>query len=321
MISAIISNFNGLKFLPRLIDTLGQQRQVDIEIIVVDRESSDGSLEYLRGYPQIRVVSESASTGLVSGYAAGAAVAQGEYFFFCNEDMWFDADCLHLLQEQICLERRVGASDPWQWTYDAKTLIHAGTRFYRRTWDPNSPYPRRGYDFTAPLAAGEEVPFPCAGAFLIHRRVYQEIGGWDTSFFLDHEDLDLFLRAWQKDWNCVTVPDAKVYHAVNASNNKTMADGLQVFPRRYVANRSNLAVVGLKYYSGLLLLLPLLSLAASLLSDILKMRWKRMPLDWQAVLLTIKRLSAVREFRRSNRSWAKAKPATQFFLREEMTRP
>jgi GT2 family glycosyltransferase len=320
MISAIISNFNGLKFLSRLIETLRQQQQVTTEIIVVDRQSSDGSLDYLRGFPEIRVVTEPASTGLVSGYAAGAAVAQGEYFFFCNEDMWFDPLCLHLLRGQICLERRIGASDPWQWTYDGQTLIHAGTRFYRRNWDPNCPYPRRGYDFTAALSAGEKVPFPCAGAFLIHRRVYEEIGGWDTSFFLDHEDLDLFLRAWQRGWSCVTVPQAKVYHAVNASNAKTMADGRQVFPRRYIANRSNLAVIGLKYYSGMPLLLPFGSLAASLLSDIVKLRWRKMSLDLQALVLTMKRMGAVCRFRQSNRKWAKAKPGLQFFLEEEVTR-
>jgi hypothetical protein len=58
------------------------------------------------------------------------------------------------------------------------------------------------------------VPFACGGAFLIHRDVYAEIGGWDTSFFLDFEDVDLFVRAWQREWHCVTVPEAKVYHAV-----------------------------------------------------------------------------------------------------------
>lgn len=320
-ISVIISNFNGLRFLPRLLETLRQQEQVETEIIVVDRDSTDGSLEYLRGISDIRIVSEPAATGLVAGYHAGAAVARNELLFFCNEDMWFDPRCLYLLEHQISLERRIGAADPWQWTYDGQHWIHGGTRFRRRRWEANSPYPRRGFDFTVPLAAGERVPFACAGALLIHRDVYEQIGGWDTTFFLDHEDIDLFVRAWQRGWECVTVPEAKVYHAVNASNTKTLNDGRRVWPRRYIANRSNLAVIGLKYYSGTSLLWAWVSLLVPVVGDLARFRWSKLSLDLQSITLTAKRMHAVRRFRQANRQWAQQRPGYQFFLQEDLTRP
>ena len=319
-ISVIVSNFNGLKYLPRLVETLRQQQNVTMEIIIVDRESADGSVPYLTALPDIRVVSEPAATGLVSGYAAGAAVARYDHLFFCNEDMWFDPMCLSLLEQHIDLANRIGAADPWQWTYDSKTLIHGGTRFYRCNWESNSPYPRRSVDFTVPLAGGERVPFPCAGAFLIHRDVYNDIGGWDTSFFLDHEDIDLFVRAWQRDWHCVTVPEAKVYHAVNASNAKTLPKGQRVLPRRYISNRSNLAVICLKYYSGIALLLAVANLMVPIVSDLVRLRWKKLSLDLQSVGLTIGRMRAVRRFRRENRQLIQARPGYQFFLQEDMTR-
>jgi GT2 family glycosyltransferase len=319
-ISVIISNFNGARFLPRLIETLHQQQKVTVEIIVVDRQSTDGSIDYLRGFPEIRIVTEPASTGLVAGYAAGAVVAQYDHLFFCNEDMWFDPLCLYKLREQICMERGIVAADPWQWTYDGKTWIHGGTRFYRCNWEANSPYPRRGFDFTVPLATGQKVPFACAGAFLIQRRAYDEIGGWDKSFFLDHEDIDLFVRVWQRGWHCVTAPEAKVYHAVNASNAKALQNGQRVLPRRYVANRSNLAVICLKYYSGIRLLLAGATLLMPVISDIVKMRWKKMQLDLKSILLTIRRVGAVRQFRHENRQWAQGKPGHRFFLQEDMTR-
>ena len=319
-ISIIISNFNGLKFLPRLFETIRQQVGVSAEIIVVDRESTDGSLEYLRSIRDIRIVSEPAATGLVAGYAAGASAARHELLFFCNEDMWFDPQCLHLLAQQISLERRIGAADPWQWTYDGQHWIHGGTRFRRCSWESNSPFPRRGFDFTVPLTAGARVPFACAGALLIHRQVYEEIGGWDTTFFLDHEDIDLFVRAWQRNWHCVTVPEAKVYHAVNASNAKTLNDGRKVWPRRYIANRSNLAVIGLKYYSGASLMWAWLNLCVPVIGDLIRMRWSKLSLDLQSIALTVRRMRAVRRFRRGNRGWTRQKPGYQFFLQRDMTR-
>ena len=320
-ISVIVSNFNGLKYLPRLIETLRAQCEVDTELIIVDRESTDGSLEYLKQFPDLRVVSEPAITGLVAGYAAGARVARHELLFFCNEDMWFDPMCLRLLEEQIDLNADIVASDPWQWTYDGKCWIHGGVRFYRCNWESNSPYPRRGVDFTVALANGERVPFPCAGAFLMHRKAYEEVGGWDTTFFLDHEDIDLFVRVWQRGWHCVTVPDAKVYHAVNASNQKALSDGRKVLPRRYIANRSNLAVIGLKYYSGLSLFVAWCHLFVPLISDVAKLRRRKFWLDAQSLLLTLRRMREVRAFRRLNRQWIDAKPGYRFFLQEDMTRP
>jgi len=319
-ISVVVSNFNGLRFLPRLVETLRAQRDVTLEIIIVDRESTDGSLEYLKDFPDIRVVSEPATTGLVAGYAAGAKLASCDLFFFCNEDMWFDPLCLSLLEQSISLRDGVVASDPWQWTYDGKSWIHGGVRFTRCNWAPNSPYPLRGFDFNVSLTTGQKIPFPCAGAFLIHRSAYEEIGGWDTSFFLDHEDVDLFLRVWQRGWHCVTVPEAKVYHAVNASNTKVHKDGHQVFPRRYVANRSNMAIICLKYFSGASLLLAGSALLVPLIGDVLKFRWSKLSLDLKSISLTLRRLDDVRSFRQHNRKWIDAKPGYQFFLQKDMTR-
>ena len=318
-ISIVVSNFNGLNFLPRLLETLRAQRNVTTEIIIVDRQSTDGSQEYLKQFPEIKIVTEPAITGLVAGYAAGAELAKYNHLFFCNEDMWFGPDCLRLLKERISLSDRIAAADPWQWTYDGTHWIHGGTRFYRTILGINSPYPRRAFNFTVPLVAGERVPFACAGAFLIHRDAYDDIGGWDTSFFLDYEDIDLFLRAWQKNWHCVTVPEAKVYHAVNASNSKNLDKGLTVRPVRYIAGRSNLAVIGFKYYSGTSLALPFLSLLAPLITDVIKFRPRKMQMDLKAIILTIKRIRRVQSFRRKNQAWTKARPGNRFFLQEEMT--
>ena len=129
MISVVVNNFNGMRYLPRALETLAAQQAVGFEIIVVDRQSTDGSPAYLATRPGINVLSEPAAAGLAAGYAAGAAVARGDHLFFCNEDMWFDPDCLRLLEERIELRKRIGSADPWQWTYDERVLIHGGMRF------------------------------------------------------------------------------------------------------------------------------------------------------------------------------------------------
>lgn len=316
-ISVIVSNLNGERFLPRLLETLRAQKGVDLEIIIVDRESRDGSRDYLRSGGDVIMLTEPAATGLVAGYAAGAKIARFDHLFFCNEDMWFDPNCLSLLLNSISLPNRIGAADPWQWTYDGQALIHGGTRLVSAVWNRWSVYPRRGYNYLAPLKNGDVVPFGCAGAILIHRQMYDEIGGWDTTFFLDCEDVDIFLRAWQRNWRCVVVPEAKVYHAVGMSNNQVGSSGQKIGSRRYFEGRSNMTVVGLKYFTGTALFWPLAIQVLPLLSNIAKLRWRRVVGEFRSTARTLKRLPEIRGFRRANKKYAQLKPGQLFFLQPE----
>lgn len=314
LISVIVSNFNGARFLPRLLETLRAQRGVELELIVVDRQSTDGSPALLAAQPDVKVVVEPPESGLVAGYHAGTAVAAGELLFFCNEDMWFDPDCLRQLADHIDLPARVGAADPWQWTYDGRECIHGGTRFHSAAWALNSPHPGFAADFNVPLPAGSRVPFPCAGAVLIHRDVYREIGGWDGEFFLDHEDIDLFLRAWQRQWRAVHVPAAKVYHAVNASNVQTLRRlNLSVSQRRYVSQRANLTAIALKYFSWRRLPLIFLVWPAVFLNNLLKGRWPLVRGDFDVLLELARRWPGILAFRRANSAYNHRWPGERFF--------
>jgi GT2 family glycosyltransferase len=322
MISVVISNFNGARFLPRLISSLREQRGVNLELIVVDRRSTDESAAILAGHPDIRVITEPPETGLVSGYHAGSKMASGELLFFCNEDMWFEPDCLRLLAERIDLAAKVGSADGWHYGYDDPAVfLHGCTRFVPARWAINSPHPRRSADFEARLPAGSVTPFGCAGAILIHRDVYHEIGGWDTGFFLDHEDIDLFLRAWQRGWKCVCVPDARIHHAVNASNNQTLAAlNVKVSHRRYLSQRSSLTVIALKYFSWRAIPLALLVWPAVLLNNLVNGRFQFVRRDMLVLGEILRRAPAAWAFRRGNAPLNARFPGERFFSEPQFSR-
>ena len=312
-ISVVVSNLNGARYLTRLLDSVISQDGVDTEIIVVDRQSTDDSAEILARYPTVHVVREPPQSGLVAGYSAGAAVATRPLLFFCNEDLYLGEHCLRDLASRIDLEKRVAASDPWQWTYDGRQWLHGGTRFRPSPWHIYSPFPFRMHEFTVPLRDGAPIPFGCAGAVMIAASVYRELGGWDTSFFLDYEDVDLFLRAWQRDWTCVSVPDAHVYHDVGASNEQAVA-AQPVSRRRYISHRSNVIVIAFKYFSPLASTLGALNWVATLITNILLRRWSAVRMDLRVVGEVARRLPAVIAFRRRSRALNRAKPGERFFL-------
>src|SRR5258705_11360906 len=116
-VSVIVSNFNGARYLPRLLETAKTQRDVKFEIIVVDRNSTDNSRNILEQHRDVKTLREPPESGLVAGYAAGAGYAHFDHLFFCNEDIWLAPDCLANLENHIDLNLRVACADPWQWTY------------------------------------------------------------------------------------------------------------------------------------------------------------------------------------------------------------
>jgi len=320
-VSVIVSNFNGLKYLPRLVESLRAQRGVEMEIIFVDRQSTDGSIDYIQSFPGVLLTMEPPETGLVAGYHAGSKIASKENLFFCNEDMWFEPDCLALLEKNLNPSLGVIATDPWQWNYEGNERIHAGTRFQQSRFCVNSAHPFYSPNFDCDLPVGSVVPFPCAGAFLITAQCYRDLGGWDTSFFLNHEDIDLFIRAWQQNYKCVTVPQAKVYHACGASNGKAIQKGkLSVGKRRYVSSLASLVIIGLKYFSLFPLFLNFLSMGLRVGGNLLRGRFRYFRWDFLVLSEIIRRAPAAVRFRKENQRWNRLKTGESFFSGSEFRR-
>ncbi len=317
-VSVIISNFNGFQYLPRLMESLKGQIGCELEIIVVDRKSTDESASFLKSISGITVISEPPESGLVAGYHVGSLRATKENLFFCNEDMWFEADCLEQLEKAIDLEKGIVAADPWQWSYDGKERIHAGTQFIRTGFSLNSPHPFYAMNFDCELLLGSKIPFPCAGAFLISAKQYREWGGWDSSYFLNHEDIDLFIRGWQRGESCVAVPEAKVYHACGASNQKTIAKGkVSVGKRRYLSNFSSLVIFNFKYFSFPYFFYGFLSMAVRMAGNLLRLRLRYFAWDFLVIGEVVRRFSNALKFRYENRKWNQSRPGEKFFCFDE----
>ncbi|MCK5243074.1 glycosyltransferase family 2 protein [bacterium] len=316
-ISVIVSNFNGEIYLEKLIRSLRTQKEVGLEIIVVDRESQDRSLEILKAYPDIKVVTEPPQSGLVSGYTRGLEVATHDLIFFCNEDIYLDEHCLSRLQKAIGLENRICAADPWQWDYQGQKLLHGETRFIKKKWALHSSYPFREYNFWQELKTNDMVPFACAGAFMIHRKAFEEAGGWDTSFFIDNEDVDLFLRLWQKRWYCVNVPEAKVYHDVGGSAKKIIPKTkTPVSRRRYISDWSSKLVIAFKYFSLPYVFLGWLNTMLRSLNHLRHLRLRCFLWDFLVMCEFVKRKPGVLAYRWRNRKINKTHPGEKFFTDE-----
>lgn len=312
-ISVIISNFNGAKYLPRLIESLRAQQGVHLEIIVVDRNSLDDSHAILARHPEIMVIKHPPETGLVSGYAAGMREAKADLLFFMNEDMWVAPDCFLECVRVLASKPNVAAVMPVQWTYDGTAVVNAGIWFEPCLWNRACPMLQARSKWHL-VARPARVSYANAGACLVRRDAYVEVGGWDTTFFLDDEDTDLAIRFWQRGWECWVAPEATIGHAVGASNAQQLkATARPVSTKRYVSAMSNFLMVALKTFSPQALPRAFLAWLDRLLRDALKGRWKCVGLDFNALGLTVSRLDHARAYRRANQRWNLDRPGQNFF--------
>ena len=94
-ISVIIPNYNGARFLRQAIDSALDQQGVDVEVIVVDDGSTDGSRQVIESYgARIRPIFQN-NQGACAARNAGLALARGEYLKFLDGDDYLFPDALH----------------------------------------------------------------------------------------------------------------------------------------------------------------------------------------------------------------------------------
>jgi len=209
LVSVVIVNFNGKKFLDDCLSSLSRQTYRDFEVILVDNGSSDGSAGYVRErYPSVILVGTGKNLGFAGGTNAGICAAQGAFIFTLNNDTITDP---HLLEEII----KPMQGDLCVGMCGAKMLLPDGRidstaiclSRSGSAWDRGKGEPDRGQYDTA-----EEIFGPCAGAALYRRSMLDEIGLFDEDFFLYFEDVDLAFRGRLAGWKCWYVPSARVVH-------------------------------------------------------------------------------------------------------------
>jgi GT2 family glycosyltransferase len=201
-VSAIIVNYNSGDELVRCVASLKAQ-SYNVEIIVVDNGSEDGSVLQARlAYPEIRVVCDSMNDGFAGGANRGVAASKADMFVFLNPDVTLDPRCVESLIETIAMAGDVVA---------APCISESGGH----PVDSGFTVDLMG-DLVALPKPGKPL-FVSGCALATTRRVYEVVGGFDTTFFMFCEDLDFCWRALLLGYDVVVSRAARVRHSGGAS--------------------------------------------------------------------------------------------------------
>lgn len=255
LVSIIIVNFNGLKWLERCFNSLLKQDYENIEIILVDNNSSDESVSFTREYfPQVHVVNNKQNLGFAKANNIGAQTAQGEYLLLLNNDTHVEKDFLAQLIQSFDEIDQLGCVGPMLKNFDG-SIQDTGIKIDRFGFPRGnglSDFPEKHiFDL-----------FYCSGAAMcVPTTLYQQLNGLDEDFFMFSEEVDFIWRLRLRGYKVAVNTNSVVHHFGGG----TLEGGPQK-TERYITNtkrilwreRHSLAML-LKNYQwwNLLLYLPL----------------------------------------------------------------
>jgi GT2 family glycosyltransferase len=201
LISIIIVNWNGKKWLKKCLDSLCRQTYKNIEIIFVDNASTDDSVTFVtEHYPTVITVKNDTNRGFSGGNNVGINQAKGEYILLLNNDTWVKDDFVEKLYASLEKER-VDVLAPLEAHYDG-TMQDA----YIMLID------FFGHGFG--MHNTNRKPFYLPGVCLLFsKKLYEETGGLDSDFFMYSEEVDWFWRLRLFGKAISQSKDIIVYHA------------------------------------------------------------------------------------------------------------
>ena len=215
-----------------------QQAAVELEIIIVDNESTPASRSRLSQIPGTTVVAHSENRGFTGGMNAGFAIATGAYVAAVNNDLVLAPDWLaNGLVELACDRVGVVGGVEFAWDDDNPPGNTSNISYGLCLVDERTGF-RAGYG----ERGGEPPPTQdvCAldgNNMLMPRRIVEELGGFDDDFFAYYEDVDLCARALALGHRIRFCAEMKVWHRRNLSSDR------MPYRRWFLAQRNHLVFV------------------------------------------------------------------------------
>ncbi len=208
-ISVIIVNFNAGKWLARSVQSVIDQDFKNFECFILDNNSTDGSLDHLPSLDErFHIIKSDVNLGFAAGNNLAAKKAKGTWLALLNPDAFARKDWLSSLLKTSRLKSNVTMVGSTQ-----HMALEDG--IFDGTGDELHAFGiayRSGFGKKIHAVADRETFAPCgAGAFLL-RESFEQLGGFDETFFCYFEDIDLAYRMRLNGGICVQSASAIIDH-------------------------------------------------------------------------------------------------------------
>ncbi|MEJ2720212.1 MAG: glycosyltransferase family 2 protein, partial [bacterium] len=220
-VAVVVLTWNGKSLTLDCLESLTASTYENIQIIVVDNASTDGTADAVEAQygGRVTVLVNSANLGFAGGNNVGIrhAVADGaEYVMLLNNDTLVDPDLVDRLVDAISRADDIGIVGPkiyyasprdQIWYAGGEINLARGTARHIGIRETDAGQ----YDTPS------EVDYVTGCALMVRREVIEKIGVLDTAFKAYFEDADFCMRARAHGYRVVYVPAGRVWHRISSS--------------------------------------------------------------------------------------------------------
>jgi GT2 family glycosyltransferase len=300
-VSVILVNYNGMPHLDVCISSVLKQSYTDFELIFVDNNSSDGSLEYTQSkFPNLTFVVNDQNLGYAGGINSGLTHASGDYIAPLNIDTEVTPNWLSAMVAFLDENPQAGAVTPRVLLFDNRTRINAMGLNIHIT----------GLGFCRGLGKEdnnsiilENVPGVSGCSYLIRRQLFERMGGAPGWCFMGNDDVIVSWLLRLMGYEIYYIPESVVFHKYS----------LKMVPEklfRLEKNRYILLLSTLKPLTLLLCLPVLLAIEFMIIVYSLAKGWSYIKAKFRALAYLWREWSDVKQRRNHYRSIRKVSDFT-----------
>ena len=224
LITVVIPHLRGREILLDTLVDLKDERDrlkkqgIDLETLVVDNASTDGSVQSAQqAHPWIHVLRLARNYGYAGGCNRGIQASNGDWVWLLNDDVRLKAGVVEEMLQVALVSNDIAAVQP-------KILSHANPQLFDYAGGAGGLMDRFGYPFAFGRIGGDlekdngqydqprEIFWASGTACLWRRKALTEIGLLDEDFFAHMEEIDLAWRAWLMGWKIASAPGGRVLH-------------------------------------------------------------------------------------------------------------
>ncbi|MBZ0267478.1 glycosyltransferase family 2 protein, partial [bacterium] len=216
-VSIVIPLFHQVELTTKCLESLAEHTaDGTFEVILVDNGSTDATPELLaRLDGNVKIVRNEKNLGFATACNQGAALASTEHLLFLNNDIEAKAGWLPPLLDLMDADPSIGIAGS-KLLFPSGEVQHAGVAILER---PSGAFPLGAFHVHYGVDADcVEVSTPTryqavtGACLLVRRKLFEEVGGFDTYFWNGCEDVDFCLKVGARGWKVVYEPKSVLVH-------------------------------------------------------------------------------------------------------------
>jgi GT2 family glycosyltransferase len=217
-VAVVILNWNGKKYLQQFLPSVLASTYQNMEIVVGDNASTDGSVQFLQeAYPTVTVVENDQNYGFTGGYNRILKRVNADYYILLNSDIEVTPGWIEPVITLMESDHLVAAAAPKIKSFKQKNYFeHAGAA---GGFIDAYGYPfcqgRIFFDIEEDRGQyndSKEIFWASGAALFIKRNCWDECGGFDERFFAHMEEIDLCWRLKNMGLKVMYCAQSEVYH-------------------------------------------------------------------------------------------------------------